>query len=205
MSKLILPRRSPLMASPAIVRARSLGSQKTRDTSFTFRMGAGFAGDVNRGHPASIQPSLISPINPITAYGQACVIDTAGGANGGVRPLAAGDIALTEIWGVTCRPYPMQQTSNSNFSGAAGYGSVTPPPQQPVDVLRGGYIMVSVVGAPARGGTVYVWCAASGGGHTQGGFEAAASGGNTCTLDAQYQWNSPADSSNIAELICSKF
>ena len=33
--------------------------QKTRDVAFTFRMGAGFAGDVNRTHPASIEPVMI--------------------------------------------------------------------------------------------------------------------------------------------------
>lgn len=188
------------LAMPAIVR-RSRGRFRTCDTSFTFRMGAGFAGDVNRGHPASIQPCLIDPNAPPTAYGQAVLVDA---TSQGVRPLVAGDIAVTEIWGVTARPYPIQQPTTANNYGAAPYGSITPPALQPIDVLRGGYIMVQVVGNPVKGGSVYIWCAASGGGHTIGGFEAAASSGNTAALDANYQWNSPPDSSGIAELICSK-
>lgn len=200
-SKLILPDKKALLAAPAVL-LRSLGKHPTRDTSFTFRMGAGVPGDVNRGHPASIQPCLIDPSAPPTAYGQAVVVDA---TSEGVRPLVAGDSGLTEIWGVTVRPYPLQQASNSNFSGAAPYGSITPPTLQPIDVLRGGYVMVSVVGAPNKGGTVYIWYAASSGSHVQGGFEASNTGGSTLALDSSYQWNSPADPNGIAELICNKF
>jgi hypothetical protein len=201
--RLMIPSKAQIEAP--YVRGRSLGRHRTVDTAFTFRMGAGFAGDVNRGHPASIQPSLISPNNPVTAYGQPVVIDTSGGANGGVRPLSAGDTALTDIWGITVRPYPIQQPTTANNYGAVPYGgAIVPPALQPIDIMRGGYMMVSVVGAPARGGTVYIWCAASGGGHIQGGFEAAASGGNTATLAAPWAWNSPADSNGIAEIVGSR-
>lgn len=199
--KLIVPEKASLIKSPHVLR-RSLGRFRTEDTSITFRMATGFAGDVNRGHPASIEAALNSPANPVTAYGQAVVVDT---ANSGVRPLSVGDQALTTIWGVTARPYPIQQSTTANNYGAVGYGSVTPPALQPIDVLRGGYIMVSVVGAPVKGGTVYIWTAASGGGHTQGGFEAVNPAGNGCALDGFYSWNGPADSTGIAELICSKF
>jgi hypothetical protein len=192
------------IASPFVLRGSSLGRHRTVDTAFTFRMGTGFAGDINRGHPASIQPCLISPINPVTAYGQAVVVDTAGGSNAGVRPLTAGDTALVDIWGITARPYPIQQATSANNYGAVPYGSVVPPALQPIDVMRGGYMMVSVVGAPVKGGAVFVWCAASGGGHTQGGFEVAASGGNTCALGPAYLWNSPADTNGIAEIVTSR-
>lgn len=197
--KLVTEERA-LIKAPSVLR-RSLGRYRTVDTAITFRMGAGFAGDVNRGHPSSIQPCLIDPNAPPTAYGQAVVVDP---ATGGVRPMVAGDQALTEIWGVTVRPYPIQQAAGSNY-GQIGYGAGAPPLLQPIDVLRGGYVMVPVVGAPVKGGVVYIWTAASGGGHIQGGWEAAASGGNTATLDGIYQWNSPPDSTGIAELICNKF
>lgn len=195
-------------AAPVVLRGRSLGRYRTCDTSIAFRMGMGFPGDVNRGHPASIQPALNSPINPIAAYGQPCVIDTAGGANSGVRPLVAAD-AITEIWGVVVRPYPIQQATTSNQSGAVPYGAVAPPTQQPVDVLRGGYVMVAVnilVASPVKGGAVFIWTAVSGGGHTQGGFEGGATGGSTIALNVNdYQWNNGPDSNGVAELILNKF
>jgi hypothetical protein len=165
-------------------------------------MAAGFPGDVNRGHPSSIQPCLIDPNAPPTAYGQPVVVDA---ATQGVRPLAAADQALTTIWGVTARPYPIQQSTTSNSYGAVPYGSVAPPLAQPIDVLRGGYIMVVVNGAPIKGGAVFIWTAASAGAHVQGGFEAATPGGNGAALDATFVWNSPADPTGVAELIVPKF
>lgn len=207
--KLIKMKKELLIASPHVLRGRSVGRYRTVDTAFTFRMGAGFAGDVNRGHPASIQPALNSPANPVTAYGQAVVVDTGGGGNEGVRPIAGGDGALTEIWGVAVRPYPIQQSTTGNNYGAVPYGSVTPPAQQPIDVLRGGYVMVPVntsVASPIKGGAVFIWYAASGGGHTQGGFEGGATGGSTIALNVNdYQWNNAPDSNGIAELILNKF
>lgn len=201
---LVIPRKMPL-AMPAILRhRRSCGRFRTCDTSFTFRMGAGFPGDVNRGHPASIQPCAIDQSAPPSAYGQAVLVDP---TTQGVRPLTTGDYGATEIWGVTARPYPLQQPSApGNNYGEQGYGTITPPALQPIDVLRGGYILVPVVGAPVKGGPVFVWCAVSGGGHTQGGFEAGGGGGNnTAALDTSYMWNSPPDANGIAELICSKY
>lgn len=196
------------VASPFV--KRSLGRHRTTDTAIPFRMAAGFAGDVNRAHPASIQPCLISPVNPVTAYGQAVVVDTAGGSNNGVRPIAgAGDNGLTEIWGVTARPYPIQQATTSNQYGAAPYGSVAPPLLQPVDVVRGGYVLVNVntsVASPVKGGAVFIWYAVSGGGHIQGGFEGGATGGSTIALNVNdYQWNNAPDASGVAELILNKF
>ena len=207
--KLITKDKAMLLASPHVLRGASVGRFRTVDTAFTFRMGAGFAGDVNRGHPASIQPALNSPVNPVLGYGLPVVVDTAGGANSGVRGIAAGDGALTDIWGVSVRPYPIQQSTTANQSGAVPYGSVTPPANQPIDVLRGGYVMVNVnilVASPVKGGAVFVWFAASGGGHTQGGFEGGATGGSTIALDPKFfQWNSSPDSNGVAELILNKF
>jgi hypothetical protein len=196
----------PLIAAPYVL-GRSLGRHRTCDTAFTFRMGAGFAGDVNRGHPSSIQPALNSPINPVAAYGFGVLIDTAGGANGGVRSLNAGDgTILTDIWGVAVRPFPIQQSTTGNNYGAVPYGTIQPPLLQPIDILRGGYIMVGVVGACVKGGAVFVWTAASGGGHVQGGFEAVGTGGSTSALNPLlYQFNSPPDGNSVAELILNKF
>lgn len=199
MKSLILPDKAKL-AVPAILR-RNLGRFRTCDTSFTFRMGAGFAGDVNRGHPASILPKIIdTSVGPSPLYGQPCILVA---ATGGVRQFAAGDTGLTDSFGVVVRPYPIQQASNTNFSGAVPYGAISPPSLQPLDVLRAGYVMVQLPAGqtPQPGGLVYVWCAASGAGHTQGNFEASASGGNTAALASpKFFWNSPVDANGVAEL-----
>jgi hypothetical protein len=176
---------------------RSYGRHRTCDTAFTFRMGAGVPGDINRGHPVSIQPCLIDPNAPPTAYGQAVLVDP---TTQGVRPLVAGDSAVTDIWGVTARPYPIQQATTSSNYGAVGYGGIAPPLLQPIDVMREGYMMVSVVGAPLKGGIVYIWYAAASGAHVQGGFEASNTGGSTLALSGKYVWNSPADTTGVAEL-----
>lgn len=196
----------PLIAAPYVL-GRSLGRHRTCDTAIAFRMGAGFPGDVNRGHPSSIQPALNSPINPVAAYGLGVLIDTAGGANNGVRSLSGGDAAITDIWGVAVRPFPIQQSTTGNNYGAVPYGAIQPPLNQPIDVLRGGYIMVNVNGACVKGGAVFIWTGATGGGHTQGGFEATANGGVTTAVlnTLLYMYNSPPDSNGVAELILNKF
>lgn len=170
---------------------------KTRDAAFQFRMGAGFPGDVNRTHPASIEPSLIDSSAPPTAYGQPVLVDP---TTQGVRPFASGDTAVTAAYGVTVRPYPIQQSSASNF-GAAAFGAATPPASGAIDVLRAGYIMGTVPAgqAPVKGGAVYVWCAASSGSHVQGGFEASSSAGNTAAL-ADATFNGSPDANGNVEI-----
>lgn len=155
---------------------------KTNDVAFTFRMGAGFQGDVNRTHPASIEPALIAASSPPTAYGQPVLVDA---TTQGVRPFAAGDQSDTVAagYGLTVRPYPSQQSSGSNF-GEANIGAAVPPATGVIDVLRAGYIMVNLPfgGSPKKGDPVYVWSKASTGGHILGTCEAAASATNTTRL-----------------------
>ena len=168
--------------------------------AFPFRMGAGFPGDVNRGHPASIEPCLIDPTNPPTAYGQAVLTVT---ASNGVRVFAAGDTGVTSIWGVTVRPFPIQASTGTAYGGGA-FGAATPPTTGAIDVVRSGYVMAKLpTGAAAvtKGAAVFVWCAANSGNHVQGGFESSASGGNTAALDAtKYQFNGPADANGNVEI-----
>jgi len=175
-----------------------VGHARTCDISYGYRMGAGFPGDVNRTHPASIEPTLIDPSAPPTLYGQAVVIDA---TSQGVRPLVAGDSSLTAIYGITVRPFPIQQQSSTNY-GASNVGSATPPTSQPMDVLRAGYIMSTLSGSAAavKGAPVFVWVAASTGTHIQGNFEAAATGGSTIQLDAKTTFNGPADASGVCEI-----
>ena len=187
----------PLWKSKALKRcARGLlidGMFMVHDIAIPFRMGAGFAGDVNRSHPASIEPVAVMPTSPPTAYGQAVVGDV---ASQGVRPLQVGDSG-TSIYGVTVRSYPTQQTVGG-MNAAIGFAYANPTGVQ--DVIKRGYVLVPVVGVSAKFGPVYIWTAASTGAHFTGGFEAASSGGNTALL-ANATWNGGPDATGIAELI----
>lgn len=170
-------------------------------TAFPFRMPAGFPGDVNRKHPASIEPCLVDASAPPTAFGQAVVVDP---TTEGVRPLVAGDSALTTIYGVTVRPFPFQASTGGSY-GSAVFGAATPQSPGAIDVLRDGYIMVQLnagVVATTKGGAVFIWVAATSGAHIQGGFETAAGGGsNTVALDPKfYGYNGPADAAGNIEL-----
>ncbi len=167
---------------------------KTRDVAFTFRMGAGFAGDVNRTHPCNITPELIGAAPP-TAYGQAVKVEAAGG----VRPWTTGD-ASGAAFGITVRPFPFQQSSASNF-GAAAIGAATPPTNGAIDILRSGFIMVNLPfgGTPIKGGTVYVRVAATSGNHIIGAFEAAADGANNVAL-TNCVFNGGSDASGNVEI-----
>lgn len=167
---------------------------KTRDVAFQYRMGAGFPGDVNRTHPADILAELIDAAAPPTAYGQAVLL---GASNAGVRPFTTGDGAQA-AYGVTVRPYPFQQSAAANF-GAATIGAATPPVTGVIDVLRRGYIMVTLPsgGTPVKGGGVYVRVAAAATTHTPGDFEAAADGANNVLLSNAIFNGSPDANGNV--------
>ena len=173
---------------------------KTRDAAFQFRMGAGFAGDVNRTHPASIEPVYNDATNPVLFAGLACLPNAA--ANG-VRSIAAGDTGMTAPYGVMVRSYPFQVASATNY-GSQAFGSAALSGGTLQDVLRAGYIMVQLpAGAAAvgKGSPVFVWVAASAGAHVQGGFEVAATGGSTATLDVnRFSYNGAQDANGITEL-----
>lgn len=169
-------------------------------TAFKYRMGAGFAGDVNRTHPASIEPAAIATATPPLGYGLAVVLNE----DGFIRQMDEGDDALTGIYGITVRPFPQQQAFSNLEYGAVGYNSAIPPTKGAIDILRSGYIMGPVVGTPVKGDPVYVWIAESGAGHLQGGFETQADGTNTIPLSAAGSvatFNGPADENGIGEIV----
>lgn len=180
-----------LCGSP-IVRAR------TGDISFTFRMGGGFPGDVNRMHPASILAEMITPSGQVPRnYGDALLID---GSTNALRGAVAGDQSSTalNIRGILVRPFPIQQQSGGlNAPIAAG----SPPTSGVIDVCRQGFVIVKLpAGASVvKGGTPFIWCAANSGNNVQGAFVAAASAGNTVPV-ANARYNGPADANGHAEL-----
>ncbi len=180
------------MKTPSKIRA------VTHDVAFTYRMGAGFPGDVNRTHPASIEPCLTNTTNPPTAYGQPVLVDT---ATNTIRKFLSTDTGVTKIYGVLVRPFPVQAGSSAGNYGAQGFGAAVPPlgVQVVQDVIRYGYVLVNVVGTPTKNGPVYVWIAASSGAHVQGGFEAASSGSTVAITNAYF--NGPPDASGVTELV----
>lgn len=191
-----------LFSTPALIlpkkEGKMVGRARVGDVAFQYRMGAGFAGDVNRTHPFSVEPCLIDPANPPTFYGQAVVI----GANNAVRAVADGDDALTAIYGITVRPFPFQQSSGGM---SAPFGVATPPVSGVIDVLRLGYIMVPIVGVPNKGGPVYVWADAAGGGQIAGGFTTDNTAGSTIgPLTGSSTFNGPPDASGIGEVYLSQ-
>lgn len=170
---------------------------KARDVAFAFRMGAGFPGDVNRTHPAGIEPCKANSSTPPTAFGQPVLVDS----TNGVRPFTTGDQSNTVAagYGVTVRPFPFQQSSASNF-GQADFGAAVPPGGA-IDVLRAGYIMVQIPAGVVvkKGNPVYVWAVATSGAHIQGGVEGAYSAGNTTQL-LNATFNGPADANGNVEI-----
>ena len=187
---------------------KSRGRMNVRDVAFQFRMGAGFAGDANRAHPFNIEPCLIDSTYPPVNYGVAVMADRA--APNGVRIVQTGDSGLTAIYGITVRPFPLQQQATTNYGAISlGPGTATPPSSGVIDILKSGYILVQLYGATAatKGGGVWVDTNASGGSgssaHVIGGFQAA-SGSGLVALDASFgriYFNGPADANGIVELV----
>ncbi len=178
--------------------AQTLASAKTRDVSFTYRMGAGFPGDVNRTHPVSILPAVNDTTNPVRLYGDPVIVNTSANT---VRGLLVGDTGVTRIYGVVSRPYPIQQTSGGpNASFGVG---VPPAGPSVIDIVEDGFVMVRcnnfAATQPTKDGAVYIWIAASSGAQVQGGFSSVASVGNTIAI-TNARFNGPADSNGYCEL-----
>jgi hypothetical protein len=185
------------LAALALIAGMSEGIRaRTHDVAFTYRMGAGFPGDVNRTHPASILPGLFNVANPVRLYGDPVLITGVG-----YRGFIAGDTTTpTTIAGIAVRPYPTQQTTGGM---SASLGAAVPPAGGVGDVLNEGFIIARsndfATNPPVKGGAVYVWFAASSGVHVQGGFETVATGGSTALI-SNARYNGPPDANGICEI-----
>lgn len=193
--KKLFPKLSVIMAAVGLLSAHSVRAM-TGDISYTYRMPAGFPGDVNRMHPASIIARLIDATTPPRLYGDPVVIN---GTANSVRGLTASDTAVTRIYGIAVRPFPTQQTQGGM---SASIGAATPPTSSTMDILRSGFIIVKVNSGAASvkaDDPVFVWVAANSGAHVQGGFEQAASAGNTAAI-ANARFVGPCDANGITEI-----
>lgn len=184
---------------------RFVGRARTTDVSYPFsaflyRMSAGFLGEVNRSHPASIEPAVNNATNPVQFPGYPGVVDS---ATNSIRRLAPGDTALTTLFGFAVRAFPTQAASTSGAYGQTDFNEASLPVGQPIDFLRSGYILAPLsAGTATKGGAVFVWVAATSGPNVQGSLRTTASAGNTAALDpARYQFNGPADANGVVEIV----
>lgn len=174
-----------------------LGRSRTTDVAFTYRMGAGFPGDVNRTQPFSALPFLINTTNPPLAYGNPLIVNAADNTLRGVIA-ADGSATAAKIYGVLIRPYPTQQTSGGM---SASIGAAVPPVSGIADALRSGFIMCKLPAGQvvSKGGAVFVWAAPTSGSSIQGGLVNAASTTNTLTV-INAAFTGPADANGNVEV-----
>lgn len=157
---------------------------------FQFRMPAGFAGDLQRAEVAHIETQFIDASAPPTAFGLPVKL-----VSGKIQPVGAGDAAAA-VYGINLRAYPIQG------NGTDPLGTSTPPVSGVVDVLKRGYVMVSLGGTvdAAKGGTVYVRVANASAGKPIGGFEAASDTTNTIALPSNWYFTGPKDAYGTTEV-----
>lgn len=182
-------------------------------TAFPYRMGAGTPGDVTRIHPSSIRGFVNDPSgsNPLSYTGQAALYH---GADNTIRAVDHTDDSAkggttVAIAGITCRPYPTQDTGSGETYGQAVYGAGVIAPGAIQDILTQGSILVlqnqpTTPAASVLGGLVYVRVTTG-----SGIFAALPIGGFETVVDttpsnqfivANAIWNGPADSFGVAEI-----
>jgi len=167
------------------------------DSVFTFRMPAGIPGECSRFNVVgtTIKAENQNQSTPVTAFGQVCTID----ANG-ARPILGTDTAAVATpVAISVRPFPTSDVTVA-YPGVVPFGAGTPSPRGIVDLMYRGYATMKLNGATAaaRGGAVYVWYGATGGGHVQAGIEAAA-GATGWALPRTY-FTGPADAQGNVEI-----
>ena len=181
-----------VLFGPDTIRAR------TCDVAYGYRMPAGFPGDINRMHPASVVPGMPNVTTPPRLIGDPVKVDT---ATNSYRGFAAGDqhdSNLTSLHGVTVRSYPTQQSTGGM---ASAFGTAVPQAGVPLDFLVSGFIMVKIPAGQTvtKNGAVFVWCSASTGAHVLGGFEGALDAGDTVAI-SNARFTGPADADGIVEI-----
>lgn len=180
-------------------RRRFMTCDAPNSTEIKFRMDAGFAGDVNRTHPFSIEPALNDTVAPALLFGQAVVVNAAGNGVRRIGTADQSDAVSLMAWGFVVRPFPTQQATGG-MASAFGTGV---PPAGVLDVARLAYVMGvlnDVAAVPKKGDPVFIWAVATSGLHIQGGIEAVFSAGNTVKL-ANAVFNGSGDTKGNVEII----
>lgn len=156
--------------------------------AYLLRMPSGFPGVVNRVDQATIEPQIMDPDTPVTAFGKFVKF-----VSGKVQPIAASD-AATVVQGLLVKPYPTQEPSSNEAIGAG-----TPDKYAPCNVLKRGYMTVTLnKGTATKGGQVYVRVTASGD-DVVGQIETAADSGKCVAVTGCF-FTGAADSSGNVEV-----
>ena len=113
---------------------RLFGAGYTRDAfdalAFQFRMGAGFFGDVNRTHPFWVEPGLMDPTSPPTAYGQAVVVDS---VSKKIRRVLAGGRSIDPYLRLHGAAVPVQRSRHERGLWCSGAGRIHDSDPEPAD------------------------------------------------------------------------
>lgn len=159
--------------------------------AYTFRMPAGFAGDLQRAEAATIETQQIDSSTPPTVFGVAVKL-----VSGKIQPINLSGDTAASVYGINLRAFPIQT------NGTDPLGTSTPPTSGVTDVLKRGYVNVALggVAAAAKGGTVYVRVATPSAGKPLGGFEAASDTTNTIALPSNTYFTGPADAYGVTEI-----
>lgn len=189
------------LAALAALGASSVVRARTHDAAFTYRMGAGFAGDVNRTHPFSDFAGLQDSTTPVRFYGDPALRDTTHNAWRGIVAGDASDSTAINIAGVAVRPYPLQPSAASNYGAVTLGDPVAPPTTGIVDFITQGVVMVKVrgTGTVNINSPVFIFAAANETGHVLGGLEIAAITGKTVPV-ANARFRGPVDANGITEM-----
>lgn len=155
------------------------------DSVFTYQMPLGIDGAINRvgGRGPDIEAQIMDSDHPIPYYGLAGILDSVTGL---LRRLATGD---DHIDGFLVRPFPLQATTASGYSGMSQLGTAAVPPTSGTAALmRGGYISTTLRGATAavNGGAVYARIDSDDATHPLGCVEAADDGAHTILVSGAY-------------------
>lgn len=159
-----------------------------------YRMPAGVPGATYRAEHLLVTTEVVTPFGGTNApsfFGQGLVVDATTGL---ARAFFTGD---TTVDGFLVRAYPTQGGQADNFGGG------TIPASGPIDLMRRGYMTVTLYGATAavKGGIVYVRASGQNGTTTfQGGVEAASGSGLVALPSRICYFNGPADASGITEI-----
>lgn len=160
-------------------------------TAITLRMNVAIPGAVTRSFPGQvISQEIINASTPPTAYGQPVKL-----VSGKVQPMGSTD-AASLIYGITVRPYPTQDATGAS----SAYGGGTPPTSGLIDVMKVGFIGVTLgLGTAARGAQVAVRTTVDSG-HPIGNIEDTVADSTGIVQPANWFFTGPADAAGNVEI-----
>ncbi|MDE1905288.1 MAG: hypothetical protein KGH75_02400 [Rhodospirillales bacterium] len=159
--------------------------------AFLTRMPSGIPGDLTRQSAATVEPQPLASATPFATYGAFGYMTAAGAFAPIITTTTVG-----QVYGLLVRPFP---TTGINASDPLG--TSVPPTTGIANVLRRGYINVTLAGGTAYAGLqVYVRTVVGTSGHAIGAIEAAPSDTANCLAISNCFFTGPADASGNVEI-----